>query len=127
MNRNPLVASAALGVTEVLTTVVRKSRAGELSETERDQIVDNVWADFDAFAHVYHTMPVMEHAREVALRFGRRGADTDHLASALWLGSHAPAAVEGITMITSDRELAEAVEQAGLPVFDPARSSLPDP
>jgi uncharacterized protein with PIN domain len=49
MNRNPLVASAALGVTEVLTTVVRKARAGELSEGERDQILGDVWAEFDAF------------------------------------------------------------------------------
>ena len=32
MNQNPLVASAALGGTEVLATVVRKARAGELSE-----------------------------------------------------------------------------------------------
>lgn len=126
MNRNPLVASAALGVTEVLSTVVRKSRAGELSETKRDQIVEQVWVEFDAFAHVYHTPPVMEQARTIALRFGLRGADAVHLASALWLENHAPAEIEALTMITSDRELAEAADQADLPVFDPARNSLPD-
>lgn len=49
MNQNPLVASAALGATEVLSTVVQKSRAGELTETERDNIVEYVWAEFDAF------------------------------------------------------------------------------
>lgn len=126
MNQNPLVASAALGATEVLSTVVRKSRAGELTETERDNIVEYVWAEFDAFAHVYHTPPVMAQARGVALRFGLRGADTVHLASALWLETHAPLEIEDITMITSDRELAEAAEQAGLAVFDPTREPLPE-
>ena len=126
MNQNPLVASAALGVTEILSTVVRTSRAGELSETERDEIVDHVWSEFDAFAHVYHTDPIMKQAKAVALRFGLRGADTVHLASALWLENHAPPGIDLVTMITSDRELAEASEQAGLPVFDPTREPLPN-
>jgi len=125
MNQNPLVASAALGVTEVLSTVVRKARAGELSETKRDQIVDHVWAEFDVFAHVYHTVPVMRRAREVALRYGLRGADTVHLASALWLEAHSPTEINSVTMITSDRELAEGANQAGLDVFDPTREALP--
>lgn len=127
MNQNPLVASAALGVTEVLCTIVRMAHAGDLSPTERDRIVDHAWADFDAFAQVYHTAPVMARAREVALHFGLRGADTVHLASALWLKDHPPSGIEEITTITSDRELAEAAEQAGLPVFDPTRASLPEP
>jgi len=126
MNRDPLVASVALGVTEVLATVVRKARAGELSEGERDQIVENVWAEFDLFAQVYHTAPVMRRARAVALRYGRRGADNVHLASALWLEEHSPPEIETVTMIASDRELAEAADAAGLSVFDPTRESLPD-
>ena len=125
-NQNPLVTSAALGVTEVLSTVVRKARAGELTEKERDKIANHVWVEFDAFAHVYHTPPVMERAREAALRFGLRGADTVHLASALWLDAHAPSGIEEMTMITCDRELEEAAEQSGLAVFDPTRESLPE-
>jgi predicted nucleic acid-binding protein len=126
MNQNPLVASAALGVTEVLSTVVRKSRAGELTGKERDKIANHVWVEFDAFSHVYHTPPVMERARKAALRFGLRGADTVHLASALWLEAHAPLGIEEMTMITCDRELEEAVEQSGLAVFDPTRESMPE-
>lgn len=126
MNQDPMVASAALGVTEVLTTIVRKARAGELSTTERDQILDDVWAEFNAFAQVYHTPPVMECAREVAFRYGLQGADTVHLASALWLGDHLPPEIDGLTMITSDRELAEAADEAGLDVFDPTREPLPE-
>jgi predicted nucleic acid-binding protein len=127
MNRNPLVASAALGVTEVLTTVVRKARAGELSEAERDQILDHVWAEFDAFAQVYHTPPVMRRARDGARRYGLRGADTVHLASALWLDANLPSQVDALTLITSDRELADAADHAGLDVFDPTREPLPVP
>ena len=52
MNQNPLVASAALGVTEVLSTVVRKARAGELTEKALDTIPNYVWVEFDAFAPV---------------------------------------------------------------------------
>jgi len=127
MNQNPLVASAALGVTEVLSAVVRKARAGELSEPERDQILDDVWAEFDAFAHVYHTAPVMSRARELAFRFGLRGADTVHLSSALWLEAHLPSELNSVTMITSDRELAEAADQTELAVYDPTRDALPEP
>lgn len=126
MNQDPLVASAALGVTEVLTTIVRKARAGELSRAERDQILDDVWLEFDAFAQVYHTPPVMKRAREVAFRYGLQGADTVHLASALWLEAHPPTEEDSLTMITSDRELAEAAEHAGLDVFDPTREPLPE-
>ena len=127
MNRDPLVASAALGVTEVLTTVVRKAKAGELSGTERDRILDDVWAEFGAFAQVYHTAPVMQRARDVVLRYGLRGADTVHLASALWLKAHPPPEIDSLTMITADRELGEAAGQAGLKVFDPTQDSLPAP
>lgn len=127
MNQNPLVASAVLGVTEVSTTVVRKARAGELSDTERDRILDDVWAEFDAFAHVYHTAQIMRCVREEALNYGLRGADTVHLASALWLEVHPPSDVTSLTTITADRELADASEEAGLDVFDPTREPLPAP
>jgi predicted nucleic acid-binding protein len=126
MNRDPLVASAALGVTEVLTTVVRKAQAGELSEPERDQILNDAWAEFDLFAHVYHTAPIMRRSRDVALQYGLRGADTVHLASALWLADHLPNGADALAMITSDRELVEAAEDAGLEVFDPTREALPE-
>ena len=127
MNQNPLVARAALGVTEVLTTVVRKARAGELSEPERDRILGHVWAEFDAFAQVYHTASVMRRVRDVARRYGLRGADTVHLASALWLGANLPSQVDALTLIASDCERAEAAEHAGLDVFDPTREPLPAP
>ena len=69
----------------------------------------------------------MKQAEEVALGYGLRGADTVHLASALWLRDHLPSKVDAIMMITSDRELAEAATQAALAVFDPTREPLPAP
>ena len=84
-------------------------------------------AEFDAFAQVYHTAPVMKRARNVARRYGLRGADTVHLASALWLDANVLSQVDGLTLITSDRELVEASEHAGLDVYDPAREPLPEP
>jgi predicted nucleic acid-binding protein len=127
MSQNPLVASSALGVAEVLTTIVRKARAGEVSESDRDRMVEDVRAEFDLFAHVYHTPTLVKYAQEVALRHGLRGADTVHLASALWLKEHLPSGIDVLMMITSDRELAEAAEHAGLDVFDPTREPLPAP
>ena len=127
MNEDPLVASSALGVTEVLAAVVRKARAGEISERDQGRIVENVRAEFELFAHVYHTAAVVGYAQEAALRYGLRGADTVHLASALWLKEHLPSGVDSLTMITSDRELAEAAKQAELDVFDPTREPLPAP
>lgn len=41
--RNLLVASAALGVTAVLSPIAGNARAGDLSEAARDRIVDHGW------------------------------------------------------------------------------------
>lgn len=127
MNQNPLVASSALGVIEVLATVVRKARAGELPEDAHARIIEDVRAEFEQFAHVYHTVAVVKYAQEAVLRYGLRRADTVHLASALWLKEHLPSEIDTLTMITSDRELAEAAAHADLDVFDPTREPLPAP
>lgn len=70
---------------------------------------------------------MMRRAREVARRYSLRGADTVHLAPALWLEANLPSTVDTLTIIASDRELVEATEHAGLNVFDPTREPLPAP
>jgi len=55
MNRDPLVASSALGVTEVLAAVVRKARAGEVSERDRDRMVEH--AGLDVFDPTREPLP----------------------------------------------------------------------
>lgn len=127
MAEKPLVVSSALGIVEVLSTVVRKTRAGELTESRRRRVVAAVHADFEQFGQVYLTAPVTERSESVALEKGLRGADTVHLASALWLEDHLPSEVDSLVMITSDRELAEAAESEGIDVFDPTPEPLPLP
>lgn len=45
----------------------------------------------------------------------------------LWLKELLPLGVDALTMITSDRELAEVAGSADLDVFDPTREPLPAP
>jgi predicted nucleic acid-binding protein len=119
--------NSSLALIEVLSTLVRKERAGELDTEDMETSLDAAEADFDRFASVPLLTGVTNNARLLSRRHGLRGADTLHLAAARWIGTPPTLGNDPIGLVTSDRELAEAAEQAGLAVFDPTRDSLPSP
>ena len=69
----------------------------------------------------------IEGYRRLPVQYRLRGADTLHLAATLWMDAIPVLSDESIALITSDRELAEATQAAGLDVFDPTRVALPAP
>lgn len=123
----PVVATSPLGLIEVMSTLVRKERAGELEMEAMETSLDAAEEDFERFASVPLSGGVTNNARFLSRRYGLRGADTLHLAAARWIVNRPSFADDPIGLVTSDRELAEAAEQAGLAVFDPTRKALPDP
>lgn len=123
----PVVSTSPLALIEVMSTLVRKERAGELAPEDMEVSLDAAGADFDRFATVPVSEAVIDEARICSRRFGLRGADTIHLAATRWIAD-LPAFRDGaIGLVTSDRELAEAADQAGLDIFDPTREPLPAP
>ncbi len=68
---------------------------------------------------------VLGFVRGIVMQFPLKGADTIHLASALWLRDTARLSAklgvrgEKVIMVTSDKQLASAAKQSHLDVFDP--------
>jgi predicted nucleic acid-binding protein len=125
--KGPVVATSALALIEVMSTLVRKERAGELEVAEMETSLDAAEDDFERFASVPLSSGVTNNARFLSRRYGLRGADTLHLAAARWIANQPTFADDPIGVVTSDRELAEAAGQAGFAVFDPMREALPEP
>ena len=123
----PVVATSPLALIEVMSTLVRKERAGELATEDMEASLEAAEADFERFASVPLLSGVTNNARVLSRRYGLRGADTLHLAAARWIVTQPGFGDDPIGLVTSDRELAEAAEQSGLAVFDPTRESLPRP
>ena len=123
----PLVATSSLALIEVMCTLVRKKRSGELEAAKMETSLDTAEEDFERFASVPLSSDVTNLARLLSRRYGLRGGDTLHLAAARWIVNQPTFADDPIGLVTSDRELAEAAEQAGLAVFDPTREALPEP
>ncbi len=123
----PVIATSPLALIEVMSTLVRKERAGELATNDMEMSLDAAEADYERFASVPLSSGVIDGARTLSRRYGLRGADTLHLAAARWIAERSAFQEVPIGLVTSDRELAEAAEQAGLDVFDPTRESLPEP
>lgn len=77
--------TSSLALIEVMTTLVRKERAGELATDDMDMSLNLVEADYDRFATVPLSNGVTDRARTLSRRYGLRGADTIHLAAAQWV------------------------------------------
>jgi predicted nucleic acid-binding protein len=108
---------ASLGFIEVLAALHRRRKGGDLQEPDFDAALRAFQEDRRRFIEVQLTSEVMEVADEVVRRFGLRGADTVHLASALVVRRRFEG--ETVTVVTSDCELNAAAQAAGFIVLDP--------
>jgi predicted nucleic acid-binding protein len=127
LKKGPVVVTSPLALIEVMTTLVRKERAGELATDDMNASLHAAEADYEWFASVPLSNGVIAGARALSRQYGLRGADTIHLAAAQWIAGRSAFRNDPTGLVTSDRELAEAAEHAGLDVFDPTREPLPAP
>ena len=107
-----------LGFIEVLATVFRKLKAGELELEKSQQIQQELTKDWNLFIRVRFTKKVEHSARKVVEDFALRGADSIHLASAFSLNEQLENE-GGIVFVASDKELKTAAWNSGLEVLDP--------
>lgn len=82
LRQGPVVATSSLALIEVMCTLVRKERAGELEAEKMETYLTAAETDFERFASVPLLSGVVEEARLLSRRYGLRGADTFHLAAA---------------------------------------------
>lgn len=116
------LACSTLGLIEVLSTLARKQRAGEISPAQFDRLAEAVEEDFTGFVQIDFTPVVLEIARTLPALYALRGADAVHLASAIHLRAELVDDVERIEVVTSDVELAQAARMARFPTPNPTEA-----
>jgi predicted nucleic acid-binding protein len=117
--RSPAIACAALGLVEVLSTLARKAKAGEMRTADLRIKCREAERDFGLFHKVFLTPALLGRACRCAQRYGLRGADTVHLASCLELKRLNWGVETEVVMVSSDAELLAGAAEADLVTRDP--------
>ena len=113
------LACSALGLIEVIATLARKCKAGEIAPSSFEQKVQDLEDDWRHFIHIHLTAEAVDTAKEQARVWALRGADAIHLASALMLQRRFGDEEDQMIFVTSDQELKEVATSVGLTVSDP--------
>ena len=121
----PAVGCSALGLLEVLCTLVRKTKAGEMDAGDVAAKCREAERDFELFYQVYLTPALLGRARVCARRYALRGADTLHLASCLEMRQRLAVKHGTVTMVSSDGELLAGARRCGIETADPEEQPVP--
>jgi predicted nucleic acid-binding protein len=116
------LASTILGYVEVASTLARQQAARKLSAGALQYLQQKLRTDWKQFIEVPMTAAFIGQAVELAEHYKLRGADTIHLAAALSLQNIFAETNDPITLVSSDIELLQAVQAAGLLIRDPVPS-----
>jgi predicted nucleic acid-binding protein len=121
----PTVGCSALGLVEVLCTLTRKEKAGEMDGSDVTTKCREAERDFSLFYKVFLTPALLRDANVCARRHALRGADTVHLASCLeWRRRMAPRGAV-VAMVSCDAELLDGARQCGMETYDPEVEPVP--
>jgi uncharacterized protein len=110
------IATSKLAYPELLSAIMRKRRSGELGEEPLRSVLDRLDADWsDLFIIEMHDelLPIV---KSLIGKYPLKGADSIHLASALWLGKMARTEV---TFVASDLGLLNAAKIEKLKILNP--------
>ena len=118
------IGCSALGLVEVLSTLTRKSEAGELLLAESPEKCREAERDFGLFHKVFLTPALLKRACDCARRYRLRGADTVHLASCLELKRSNWGGDVEMVMVSSDTELLAGAKASGLATRNPEKETV---
>lgn len=113
----PFAATSRLTYPEILSALTRKHRAREISKGVFGKLAaafESDWGKLFVLEFDEELLPVV---RKVILKHAIRGADSVHLASAMWLRS---ALREDVVFACADRKLLDAARVERLVPFRPA-------
>ena len=121
-------ACSVLGMVEVIATLARKRKAGEITKQDFDLKVAETVRDWRKFFQIELTLEMVGWAKEAAVRLALRGADAVHFAALLSLQMHVSGSGHHVVLVASDRELKDAAASSGIKVLDPEiESAAPYP
>jgi predicted nucleic acid-binding protein len=118
------IGCSALGLVEVLSTLTRKGKAGDLPMADSRRTCRDAELDFGLFHKVFLTPALLKRACECARRYGLRGADTVHLASCLELRRMDWGGEAEVVMVSSDIELLAGAQACGLASRNPEEGAV---
>lgn len=112
---------SALGYAEILASLGRKMRAGDIQPSDFDSACARLQGDWNrAFEILQLDDATMAHIPALVMRHSIRGADAVHLSAALWVRDFvARPSSESIEFVVSDLALARIAIACGLAVFNP--------
>ena len=118
-------ACAILGVVEVVSTLARKLKAGEIPADRFATLRREIERDWRHFLKIELTELDSVRAIDAAARTALRGADAVHFAALELLALQLAGSEHMVTLVASDHELNGAAKGAGINVFDPETDPLP--
>jgi predicted nucleic acid-binding protein len=114
--REEFVATSKLAYPELLSTFMRKNREGELQEEPLKSIWNRLEADWLEFFIIEIHDELLPLVKSLIRKYPLKGADSIHLASALWLESMTKTEV---MFIASDMSLLDAATKENLKILNP--------
>jgi predicted nucleic acid-binding protein len=111
-----VVATSKLTYPEMISTMVRRNRAGDISGKELSELFGIFEDDYNYFALIDFSDELLAMVKTVVMRHFLKAADGIHLASALWLKNLIN---ENVIFVASDMNLLKAAEIEGLHTISP--------
>jgi predicted nucleic acid-binding protein len=111
-----VAATSKLTYPEMISTMVRRNRAGDISGKELSELIGIFEDDYNYFALIDFSDEMLSLVKAVLKRHSLKAADGVHLASALWLKNLIN---ENVTFVASDTNLLKAAEIEGLHTINP--------
>ena len=116
-----MVAVAQIGLVEVAAALGMKHRLGQLSETDRDELLTDLQRDGRTYFVLIDVDPdIVSQAIELTRRQRLRGYDAVHLACALFVAETMP--TRGLpkpVLLSADHDLLQAAQNEGLATENP--------
>jgi len=110
------IATSKLACPELLSAFMRKRRAGDLGEDPLQSVLDRLDADGPELFIIEMHDELLPLVKSLIGKYPLKGADSIHLASALWLESMTRAEV---TFVASDLNLLNAAAIENLKILNP--------
>jgi predicted nucleic acid-binding protein len=116
---------SVLGLVEVVATLARKCRSGEISRESLTAKTLEIERDWQGFVQIELTLSMLDRAKDAAARFALRGSDAVHFAALQVLHQRLLGSGQRVLLVASDRELVEVAQAGGFEVLDPGTVDQP--
>jgi predicted nucleic acid-binding protein len=110
------IATSKLAYPEILSAFMRKKRAGELGNEPLQSVLDRLESDWLELFIIEMHDELLPLVTSLIGKYPLKGADSIHLASALWLESTTGG---GVRFVASDENLLNAAAKENLKILNP--------